>query len=294
MSSYCGACKREFGNRVSLLQHLMFSTAHSTAGYKCDMCSALFNTPELRLDHKNLKGHWRHQYKCDQCERMFHTPEAADEHMKALKHHASKYNCQTCDRQFGSEDACRQHMKAMGHKIAEYYCKPCRMTFQNENALNMHCKAPNHRNRGVDIKCPWCAKAYATASSLAGHLEGGKCVSGLDRESLYHDISSRDPSRVITSDRAERVATGKEYNGRAYECSMCKKDFATIDGLNSHLNSGIHDRKLYHCPNCRRQFESLSGLIAHYESEICDVMTFQVMQRTIEALVASNQIIYNY
>lgn len=50
------------------------------------------------------------------------------------------------------------------------------------------------------------------------------------------------------------------WNGQAFECYFCDKEYDTLAILNQHLNSGVHEGKAFHCKHCgftaTRQFSS--------------------------------------
>ncbi|PVH73861.1 hypothetical protein DL98DRAFT_395894, partial [Cadophora sp. DSE1049] len=75
-------------------------------------------------------------------------------------------------------------------------------------------------------------------------------------------------------------ATERSWNGQAYACYLCTRQFATLRSLNSHISSPVHEQHIYRCPGrgCGRNFKLLSGLIQHVESESCGVMRFVQVQ----------------
>ena len=78
----------------------------------------------------------------------------------------------------------------------------------------------------------------------------------------------------------ETIATDRAWNGQAYECYLCAREFTSLNGLNNHIKSPVHEQNLYRCPkmSCRREYKLLSGLVQHVESESCGVMRFGTVQ----------------
>ena len=78
----------------------------------------------------------------------------------------------------------------------------------------------------------------------------------------------------------ETIATDRAWNGRAYECYLCTREFTSLNGLNNHIKSPVHEQNIYRCPkmSCRREYKLLSGLVQHVESESCGVMRFGMVQ----------------
>lgn len=120
------------------------------------------------------------------------------------------------------------------------------------------------------------------------HLESGRCTkSGLDRQKLNTMIQQMDRRNVITKPMLTMAnydppqATQRTWNGRAYECYFCDKEFSQLHGLNNHLKSPAHEQPLYHCPNpgCHKPYKVLSGLVQHLESESCGAIKFVNVQK---------------
>ncbi|KAJ5259520.1 zinc finger protein [Penicillium angulare] len=77
------------------------------------------------------------------------------------------------------------------------------------------------------------------------------------------------------------IVTPASYNGYAWECYVCRREFNTPGALSQHVNSPVHAQKAYHCPNralCTKQFATLASLFNHLESETCNYMRFEEVQ----------------
>lgn len=141
--------------------------------------------------------------------------------------------------------------------------------------------------------CPFCKKPFVTASGLVHHLERGSCpqAENTDRETIWRMIREIDPEGKFTNKDARPTVKGliqyqvtdQAFNGYYWECYICHGKFLSKHGLNSHLNSQVHDKPLYHCPNskCGKQFTTLAGLFSHLESETCSFMRFKDVQRRV-------------
>lgn len=145
-----------------------------------------------------------------------------------------------------------------------------------------------HSKVHSSMDCPFCKGRFATASAVVIHLESGRCPSGLNRHKINETIRKLDRNNIITRpmltmpgyDRVEKIATDRAWNGRAFVCYLCPRQFATLQSLNAHLKSPFHEEEIYQCPKagCGRNYKLLSGLVQHVESESCGLMRFGQVQ----------------
>lgn len=265
-------------------------------------------------------GHFGPRFECESCTREFRSVHSAQQHMNSLGHWAPKFPCETCSAKFHTEKAAGQHMQARGHY--QYHCKACKKSFPNGNSLQMastltysirvsrffQSNHPKHLNskihRGANVPCPFCRTGFTSASGLSHHLETGSCnnAPSLNREKLLALVRKRDPHGVITNKQIgwhdeqniTYEANHLSYNGGAWECYICHREFTTLNGLNMHLNSPRHKGKIYHCPNergCAKQFVSLAGFFNHLESETCSFMRFDKVQTHVSTILSGSKLI---
>ncbi|CZT03158.1 related to zinc finger protein [Rhynchosporium agropyri] len=162
--------------------------------------------------------------------------------------------------------------------------------------LDMHIvyRAGHQHSRthvGSGMQCPFCKKSFATASGVTIHLESGSCSGcDLDRQKINNMVQRMDTNNVITrpmltmpgyDNNVQDIATERSWNGRAYACYLCRRQFGTLRGLNAHINSPVHEQSIYRCPGrgCGRDYKILSGLVQHVESESCGLMRFAQVQQ---------------
>ncbi|KAH6723844.1 hypothetical protein BKA61DRAFT_16993 [Leptodontidium sp. MPI-SDFR-AT-0119] len=225
-------------------------------------------------------------YNCEQCDRWFKDYHGYQMHIdNSAAHRTYQYECEACDREFSNEHSLHQHCSsAAGHP----YCIPCKRMFMNQNNLMQHQHSRLHTGKG--IQCPFCKSDFATASGVTIHLESGTCSnSNLDRHKINHMVQRMDRNNVITRpmltmpgyNNVQTIATERAWNGQAYECYLCPREFATLRALNSHMSSPVHEQNIYRCPGrgCGRTYKLLSGLIQHVESESCGLMRFAQVQQ---------------
>jgi hypothetical protein len=149
--------------------------------------------------------------------------------------------------------------------------------------------------------CPGrgCNGSFISVASLALHFESGTCSSGMTREELNRRVVRADRNRNITNpDRlicgpggyeppsTTSWATERSFNGAAYECFVCHCTFTSLAGLNQHLQSPAHEKKIYRCPkqDCRIEFKALSALCQHVERGSCGVRVFRPVRDVMDRL----------
>lgn len=81
-------------------------------------------------------------------------------------------------------------------------------------------------------------------------------------------------------------ATGSTYNRYSWESYPCQREFKLRSGLNQHINSPAHQKKVSHYSNRVRckEFVALATLFNHLESETCEFMRFEKAQQTQKTL----------
>jgi hypothetical protein len=73
--------------------------------------------------------------------------------------------------------------------------------------------------------------------------EGCPAASNLNRDQIYRFIRSKDPNGVISKKLLEWHGSyecevnEQSWNGYAYECYLCDREFRRLSSLNQHVNS---------------------------------------------------------
>ncbi|KAF3064255.1 putative zinc finger protein [Daldinia childiae] len=232
-------------------------------------------------------------WKCRDCNRSFARYSAREQHLNALDHRPLNFECRCCYNVSSSEET-RQDHEAEVH----FYCHDCDRDFQNYNNIKMHLNSRFHRKSR--IACPFCKADYTTATGLTHHLEGGHCpqASFLNRDEIFRVVRAKDPTGILSKKligwhgSSTYEASDQTWNGHAFECYFCHRDFVNLHALNQHLNSPAHQQSMYHCPNrnaCGRDFKSLAAVMNHLESESCAFTRFENVQRAAINLISGDR-----
>ena len=100
----------------------------------------------------------------------------------------------------------------------------------------------------------------------------------MNRRKVDQQVHKMDTRGVVTNRRLigygewepepDIWASDTAWNGQAFECYFCDKEYNTLRRLNGHITQ-IHAPKrtenIYNCPECGRQFTLFSQLIGHVE-----------------------------
>lgn len=154
-----------------------------------------------------------------------------------------------------------------------------------------------HNQRSCRCLGLGCGRSFVSHADLTLHYESGTCPSGATRRVLNDFVVRSDRNNVVTnparliagpSRQPEVVslrATVAAWNGYAFECILCHKNYHSLPALNAHLNSPAHADKIFRCPTqyngCNTEFSTLSGLLQHVERSSCGVTMFQRQIRNV-------------
>ncbi|KAH8092223.1 hypothetical protein BXZ70DRAFT_464608 [Cristinia sonorae] len=269
--AYCERCDRHFGNVRALEQHVQDSDNHSI----CTKCNKDFTSQSSLLQH--LADSSSHHY-CKFCDEDF------DDNPELVAHWKKEHQY-CCSELFESRDLFIQHKIAQHH-----YCKDCDRIFQSWSNLDNHRRSSLHQDQ--QRRCPRCPKSFISIATLALHFDSGSCSGGITRHNLNRYVLSKkryhvivDPTQLekrrdgtyLPPNTNEESDTSEAWDGDAFDCVLCHKEFGSRTALAAHLQSAAHAQKIYRCPEtfngCDTHFGTLSGLLQHVEGASCDVGT---------------------
>ncbi|KAI0791146.1 hypothetical protein C8Q75DRAFT_891022 [Abortiporus biennis] len=251
---HCAACGSDFRSEYGLTQHFVQSPRH----FYCQKCDIHFpSEPDLE-DHYYYNHYW-----CEICRRRFNTELGLREHTRQ-KHElpiAFDFNCPFCDESFASERNLQEHQGSSTHQPRLFKCY------------------------GIG-----CGTMFVSEAGLALHWESGTCNSGVTREALDSAAMHEDSQNIVTI-RTHQLSNhqmphsspelDESWNGNAYECPHCPREFIPVRALIAHVTSTAHQQRIYKCPptydlgGCSRKFKTFSGLLQHVDSGTCGVLKIE-------------------
>ncbi|KAF9554128.1 hypothetical protein CPC08DRAFT_197492 [Agrocybe pediades] len=267
------------------------------ASFKCKECG------KKTRGEESIKPHKCKPFKCDSCPKTYYTEKFFDIH-RMLKHSGTveilerkkAFPCTICGQEFEKQKALKAHFRSEAKSHSSWKCSLCERVFTSRELLAKHQmkkhkvdpNRPSETNDGVvgapnpeirTFTCFVCPSSFLSPSAVAHHLESGRhehltrhhitaAVKALD---IVPQITVRQITGPVTPPAPIVVheATSSTWNGSEFQCFLCPKGFASLGGLNSHLNSAAHDEKEFKCPKCSRHFTLISALVQHLESHTC-------------------------
>ncbi|KAH8108282.1 hypothetical protein DFH11DRAFT_1711213 [Phellopilus nigrolimitatus] len=311
--AYCDRCRRPFPHPRVLDQHKRDSKNHWIHFY-CQICDEHFDSDNTYWNHCTNEHHF-----CTQHRAIFNTLEGLRQHRIQSGDH---YYCILCDYPFVDQDDLLEHgeewhyvcrtcitifasaSELLSHNDCTHcYCYDCGRRFQTRANLESHRASSTHTPR--TIVCPGrnCRKAFVSVSALILHAESGGCPSGITRQAVDAFVARMDRQNVITNPArmigepgdygppAETrclVSHATTWNGVAYECFLCRNEFATLRSLDRHLRSPRHRERIYRCPGpgCGLECSALSALCQHVERGGCGIKTNRQVQDIMDRLTS--------
>ncbi|KAI0073427.1 hypothetical protein K474DRAFT_1666615 [Panus rudis PR-1116 ss-1] len=282
--AYCDRCDRWFKSPSALYQHKVNSGSH----HWCSDCDRDFVSEWALIQHYVQSR--AHSY-CQRCDEHFQDDEELEEHYEE-----AHWYCRICETIFNSELGLHEH-----NRQKHWYCVSCKRVFQNENNLKQHLRSAAHQPK--IFACPGrnCDSSFISRAALVLHLESGTCPAGATRQTVNKVALQIDRGRILTNPArmieyggggtSTTWATERSWNGYAYECILCHREFQSLKALNAHLQSPAHEGKMYRCPQawsgCGNEFRTASALIQHVESGSCGVTRFKSrMDNAIDSLAS--------
>ncbi|KND01554.1 uncharacterized protein SPPG_09108 [Spizellomyces punctatus DAOM BR117] len=242
----------------------------------CEKCGRYF------VDWRAREQHWNtvHTFPCNDCNRTFNSSRALQNHRQDKHTHVCRY----CDKQYSYASDLEDHV--------ELHCSICGQLFGSVHSRVQHQQSSVHRPK-TNV-CPFCNKSFSTLSALTGHVESGVCTQQrFGRKQVKQFVQKRERQLNlqgsllvprITNGPSDidvpQYATERSWNGSAYECAMCYREFSTLRALNGHLVS--HEPADYRCANCDMRFKVLSAVMKHWEQSSCGIKVAHMARKLVD------------
>nr|CAH7724011.1 unnamed protein product [Callosobruchus chinensis] len=261
MTSVCNVC-----SMCGLKEH------SPTCRGSCEESSA--GTPESTKDSR---------YKCQFCTEVFKTRELRNRHISYS--HRSRYVCDTCNKPFFSINALRKHIQTCvtrdvpsknGNKLIKeehYKCPYCSGVYRSQDTFKRHLTR-NH----TSCICEKCGKVLSSIESLGHHMD----TVHSEAKPFACTICDKRCKRRGDLRIHMRTHTGE----RPYNCKMCSRSFINASNFKNHVcrlpteqsTEGSSDEgtknKQYDCPFCTESFDSKETATAHvannHNSYVCE------------------------
>ena len=158
-----------------------------------------------------------------------------------LKTPKQRFECDTCNRVFKKQGKLERHVKEIHLMDFESFdCKECSKSFKRKEHYKRHMKATHF---GDKYSCPLCEVTYVEVSRIKTHL---KKVHKLDTCQHCGHFEKELEGHTCTQGGLTKVklhGRSKKQTGVLYSCKSCKLTFLTIELLENHHASKIHDQK---------------------------------------------------
>ena len=230
----CIVCEKIFNEKSELNEHLL--NQHSYV--RCRFCCMVFQGKTFRHKHESST---HHQLKCSICiHSTFDSKLSLSNHI--LSEHQNKFNyiCTIC------AGHCTKPMELSTHFLEFHEIKATYADLRNLDVLltnfnkdffldvlQQRCELRSKWLKSI-FPCNFCMKLFGNSYDLAKDIK-------------YHLEKER--QRLIHMDQNE------------YECSLCRKTFASLAKYQSHDNI-VHNKR-YVCTICKVICSSHSNLVSH-------------------------------
>ncbi|XP_054719286.1 histone-lysine N-methyltransferase PRDM9-like [Uloborus diversus] len=221
---YGDAYGRELGAQIKRKISLSLEVKpKEVTGVECDLCHALFSSPEVMEKHRKRHPHMGpdRRHRCPHCE--YSTDDAGNMRRHLAAHDGVKsHKCPECGRAFTHKHNLARHVRThTGER--PFQCDECGKEFTRKSSLLTHERIHSGEQ---PFLCSECGKGFTNQSSLVFHL---------------------------------RTHTGQ----RPYRCTQCPYRSAQSSRLKKHVIAQHSKDYPHVCEECGKGFVKPSRMIKH-------------------------------
>ncbi|CAL8130987.1 unnamed protein product [Orchesella dallaii] len=226
--------------------------------FECTICVKTYRWKSYLIRHQN-SCHISNPtlYTCTTCKKTFNLLGSLNKHVKDVHLKIKNYWCVFCEKQFKRKLHLDRHILShIGEK--QFWCNMCYYECSRKDALKVHRKQHTHNkeNPYEQFRCETCTKSFDYNYDLTRHLQ----THNPSRPRPYScTICQKD---FITIQNLEEHSQVFHEKIKKYSCVFCEKHFGRVDDLNSHIMRHIGE-KPFLCNTCDKELASSQGLKHH-------------------------------
>ena len=222
--------------------------------YQCALCDSQFNTQTGYKLHMESK-HQGLTYNCSQCNKICTQKGALKSHVYAVHENKSK-KCPLCDQRFSTADERLQHIDEVHDGKGSKMCSECGLRFVNKCPICT--KAQQKSGNGgeqLNTKCKICGKTFKSIFFLKKHIS---VVHEGEKPPLCPSCGKSFETKESLKRHEERI----HENKKPHKCSLCDGYYGDKSELRAHIQ-GVHGEKKHACSLCKKRFTAIGGLNRH-------------------------------
>ncbi|XP_050100300.1 zinc finger protein 528-like [Anopheles aquasalis] len=248
----CTVCYRGFSSLQLLKEHQRTVNRK----YVCARCGKRFMT-QANLDTHSKCHKDRETYKCCGCRGEFETElelllHSEQVHRPERKEDSDKpFECETCFRRYSKRKSLVKHRRM----ARQFQCQTCGAIFMKQLFLTLHTESVHRQGLEQEQQ----SHQQPLVQQDQTHLQKYRCCGGC-RDEFADMAALREHSERVHGKEDDR--TRAQGVDRPFQCSICRKRFATAIYLLQHRSREFRE-KCFPCSICGRSFNRAHDLSNH-------------------------------
>ncbi|KZC06634.1 PREDICTED: zinc finger protein 595 [Dufourea novaeangliae] len=194
--------------------------------WQCKICTRIFSTRTLLLNHESIHKGERMSVECDICGKQLASKNSLIYHKKSIHSKERTHMCQYCGESFVSKEARLIHERIhTGER--PYVCKICKMEYKCSSNLNQHMKI----HSGIKPhRCTYCNKSFTRKGALGVHVRIHTGEKPFSCETCGRKFSQKNDMLKHT----------KTHHAKTLRCEQCGELFTKKKDILKHI--ALHER----------------------------------------------------